>query len=158
MVPMIRVATVADADAVAQLTWQLGYDVDRTAVAERLARILDRPDQRFVIAEVAARPVGWIHMLVIECVDHPAFVLIGGLVVDRDHRRRGVGALLLQQAENWARERGCSLVRLSSSATRTAAHRFYERVGYVNVKSQYSFAKAVDEGGAELVRSLVPQV
>jgi GNAT superfamily N-acetyltransferase len=68
-------------------------------------------------------------------VDAEAFVLIGGLVVDRNHRRLGIGRELMDRAEAWARERGCSMVRLTSSATRTAAHRFYEDLGYTHIKN-----------------------
>ena len=156
--PIIRAATVADAQAIANLTVQLGYEADASGVAERLSHILSNPDQRFLVAEIDFRTAGWIHMLRVEYVDHPAFVMIGGLVVDRGHRRQGIGALLLQRAEEWARQCGCSLVRLSSSATRTEAHRFYESVGYTNVKTQYSFAKSVDGSDDAALRALVPRV
>jgi GNAT superfamily N-acetyltransferase len=48
------------------------------------------------------------------------------LVVDGDHRSRGYGAELLAFVEQWAEERGCELVALSSGLQRTDAHRFYE--------------------------------
>jgi GNAT superfamily N-acetyltransferase len=51
---------------------------------------------------------------------------IGGLVVERRRRKKGIGKLLMTGAEEWAREQGCSVVRLRSSAVRTEAHRFYE--------------------------------
>jgi GNAT superfamily N-acetyltransferase len=83
-----------------------------------------------------------VHVVFAEYVDAEAFVLIGALVVDRKHRRLGIGRALMNRPETWARERGCSMVRLTSSATRTAAHRFYEDIGYSNIKTQYSFIKA----------------
>ena len=61
-------------------------------------------------------------------------------------------------AEVWARERGCSIVRLTSSSTRNAAHRFYEDLGYTNIKTQYSFIKALDPTAAARVRTFVPRV
>lgn len=84
--------------------------------------------------------------------------MIGGLVVDRNHRRLGIGRALMERAEVWAAERGCSMVRLTSSATRTAAHQFYEGLGYTTIKTQYSFIKPLNRAAAARVRSFVPRV
>lgn len=154
----IRTARVDDAAAIVALTRQLGYEVERTAVAERLSRILERPDQHFVIAEHEGQPVGWIHMVISEFVDSGAFVVIGGLVVDRDHRKQGIGRSLLAYAEEWAHRHGCAVVRLWSSSSRHDAHAFYERAGYRNIKTQYSFVKPLDDAGEGALRGLVPKV
>jgi GNAT superfamily N-acetyltransferase len=46
----------------------------------------------------------------------------------RDH---GVGAAMMQWAIEEARNRGCTLVQLTSDKSRKDAHRFYERLGFV---------------------------
>ncbi|WP_458108280.1 GNAT family N-acetyltransferase [Arthrobacter sp. R3-55] len=46
-------------------------------------------------------------------------------------RGQGVGALMIQWAVDQARDRGCSLVQLTTDKSRVAAHRFYERLGFV---------------------------
>jgi GNAT superfamily N-acetyltransferase len=99
-----------------------------------------------------------VHLVFAEYVDAEAFVVIAGLVVDRHHRRLGIGRALMDRAEVWVRERGCSMVRLTSSATRNAAHRFYEHLGYTNIKTQYSFIKPLDPAAAARVRTFVPRV
>jgi GNAT superfamily N-acetyltransferase len=154
----IRIAVESDAPAIAELTAQLGYDVSADDVAARLARILSRDNERFFVAVADNRVCGWVHAVVADYVDVEAFVLIGGLVVDRTRRRQGIGRALLNHAEAWAREQGCSLVRLTSSSTRTKAHRFYEELGYSNVKTQYSFAKPLDADAAAHLGGLVPRV
>ena len=154
----IRVARISDAGDVAQLTAQLGYDVTEPTVARKLSRILHRDDQRFLIAECDGRSVGWIHALFSEYIEADAFVLIEGLVVDRSHRRHGVGTLLMERAEHWASEQGCSVVRLWSSSNRAAAHRFYEQLGYTNVKTACSFAKSVDQSAQIDFSKFVPRV
>ena len=154
----MRVARQSDAADVAGLTKQLGYDLTEKDAADRLSRILPRDDQRFFVADVDGRAAGWVHVVLVEHVDAEAFALIGGLVVDGAHRRLGVGRALMVQAENWARERGCSIVRLSSTVTRTAAHRFYESIGYSKIKTQHSFIKPLDEAAAARVSTFVPRV
>lgn len=154
----IREARLSDANAIARLTKQLGYEVDPSGVADRLSRFLQRDDHAFLIAEQAGESIGWVHMVRWEIVETDAFVMIAGLVVDRDHRKQGIGRMLLQRAEAWAVQQGCSLVRLWSSSTRTAAHAFYEHVGYTNIKTQYSFLKSLDASAPLPRRAFVPDV
>src|SRR5262245_17763370 len=91
----LRPASASDAAAISELTSQLGYVIDAATLSARLERILARPDHLFLIAEMDGRPVGWVHGEVSEYVETDGFVRIGGLVVDRSHRKQGIGALLM---------------------------------------------------------------
>ena len=82
---------------------------------------------------------------------------VNGLVVDRDVRSRGVGRLLLERAEEWARDRGVPLIRLWSTTTREGAHRFYERHGYTRIKTQHAFVKSLHPGQHDFA-PLIPRV
>jgi GNAT superfamily N-acetyltransferase len=154
----LRLARVADAAEIARLTAHLGYDVEASTAEARLARILFRQDQRFWVAELDGRLVGWLHATIDELVDAGAYVHITGLVVDRSHRKRGIGVSLLEQAERWAHDGGYPMVRLHSSANRVATHRFYEGRGYTNIKTQYSFVKLLGSSSTETLQKLVPRV
>ena len=153
----IRQAAVSDAGAIAQLTAQLGYDATSDDVALRLGRLLAHADHHVFLAQVAGCAAGWLHVSVVESLETDRFVMIAGLVVDTDRRGQGVGTALLQRAEDWAAALGYPLVRLWSTSSRTAAHRFYEHRGYSNIKTQYAFVKAIAPG-AQALRTLVPRV
>jgi GNAT superfamily N-acetyltransferase len=153
----IRPAHSSDARAIAELTIQLGYEVAPALAAERLVRMTASGDQQFLVAELDGDVIGWVHVAVMEYIETGAFAVIGGLVVDRRHRKQRIGRRLMTEAETWARSHGCSIVRLWSSAFRTEAHRFYERLGYANIKTQYSFVKALDPAGADAIRGFVPR-
>ncbi|PWK66235.1 acetyltransferase (GNAT) family protein [Streptomyces sp. CG 926] len=56
--------------------------------------------------------------------------LVEAVRIRADRRGSGLGAELMRLAVERARERGCGLVQLTSSKRRTAAHRFYERLGF----------------------------
>lgn len=154
----LRFAQASDADDIARLTAQLGYRAEPSAVSERLSRILERPQERVLVAEVAGRVVGWLHAAVSEYLEADPFVVVGGLVVDSAHRKQGIGRALMDRVEQWAREQGCAVVRLSSSTPRTDAHRFYEQLGYTNIKTQYGFAKCVDPAKPVELSTFVPRV
>jgi GNAT superfamily N-acetyltransferase len=63
------------------------------------------------------------------------------LVVTSSHRGRGVGAKLLETASEWARERGCTHLELSSGDARKDAHRFYRAQG---MSQSYNFSKQIE--------------
>lgn len=48
-----------------------------------------------------------------------------------DRRGSGLGSAMVAWAVGEARERGCTLVQLTSDKRREDAHRFYERLGFV---------------------------
>lgn len=50
-----------------------------------------------------------------------------------DARGQGVGARMVAHAENFARDKGCYRVQLTSRNERHDAHRFYESNGYERV-------------------------
>jgi GNAT superfamily N-acetyltransferase len=137
---------------------QLGYESSAHEVAARLGRLLMRPAQRFIVAEMEGRLVGWVHVEVADYIESDPYAHIAGLVVDRMHRRLGIGAALMAEAEAWARQQGCVVMRLRSSAARTRAHAFYEGLGYAKLKAQYSFVKALDARGEAMARRLAPRV
>ena len=83
----LRSALVSDARAIAQLTTQLGYDLDEEETAARLSRVLLRPNQQLLVAEVDGRVVGWIHAVVNDYVDVEAYVSIASAPARRGRAR-----------------------------------------------------------------------
>jgi GNAT superfamily N-acetyltransferase len=51
--------------------------------------------------------------------------------VDQAYRSGGLGQAMLTWAISEARQRGCALIQLTTDKSRTGAHRFYERLGFV---------------------------
>ena len=57
--------------------------------------------------------------------------LVEAVRVRSDLRGRGIGEQLMGWVVDRARARGCGLVQLTTHGSRTDAHRFYERLGFV---------------------------
>ena len=55
---------------------------------------------------------------------------VGELVVAAAASRRGVGALLMSAAEDWAKARGLAFLTLETGAANHAARAFYAALGY----------------------------
>jgi GNAT superfamily N-acetyltransferase len=136
-----RRARPEDAAGLVSLVGQLGYPSSAVEVARRLARVLARDDHVVFLAADGERTLGWVHVLEFSTLASEPCALITGLVVESAMRRRGVGRALVERAEQWARSRGLSNMRLRSRVTRAEAHAFYRRLGYRSVKQQLQFRK-----------------
>ena len=139
----VRPACKGDAGRIAVLCGQLGYPASAGDVAGRLEQVeQDQQHAVYVAALPDGQVVGWVHVHLRPLVVASPQAEIGGLVVDEEYRRGGVGRLLMQHAERWARDHGCPVVCVRSNVVRQGAHVFYEQIGYSTVKTQLVFRKA----------------
>jgi putative acetyltransferase len=97
------------------------------------------PDAQQVLARMREGPV-WIALRHIEVVGTVAAVVkhdslyLRGMAVRPEARRLKVGALLLDRAERFARQQGCSRVVLNTTPFLHAAIRLYEKSGFRRVR------------------------
>jgi N-acetylglutamate synthase-like GNAT family acetyltransferase len=139
---IIRLASPEDAKCIAVLCHQLGYPTTQEEMQRRLNQIQEEERHAVYVAELSnGHVVGWVHVYVSQLVITDRQAEIGGLVVDEGCRHYGIGELLMQQAEHWARAKKCWAVYLRSNLVRKGAHIFYERIGYSNVKTLLAFRK-----------------
>ena len=81
----------------------------------------------------------------------PGEAVMRMLAVDESARGAGVGRVLVQACIDSARTDGCTMLRLSTQPWMTAAHRLYERSGFVRVPERdWSPEPGVDLLGYEL--------
>lgn len=126
--------TKKDLAALAGLYEQLiDMKTDMDQMVKTFDRIAANPDHILLGAKDAAGSlVGSLMGLVCndlvgEC---RSFMVLENMIVDAAARGRGVGRALIGRIEEIGRERGCRYVLLVSAQQRTAAHAFYESVGY----------------------------
>jgi GNAT superfamily N-acetyltransferase len=128
----------------APLCTQLGYPSSEDEVRARLAGIEAAPEHALWVAEAAeGKLAGFLNAFVMRNIDTDTRAEIAALVIDDAHRSRGVGKLLIERAEAWARENGCKTIGLRSNVIRERAHVFYERLGYEHYKTQKAFRKTL---------------
>ena len=128
---ILRAAGPADSAAIAALVTQLGYPVDPAAMAERLKQLCARPDYITLVAEVSGEVIGMVGAYLGYALEFDGpYGRLTGLVVDASWRGRGVGKLLMREIEVALKERGASVVTLTSGKHRSEAHGFYKAIGY----------------------------
>lgn len=55
---------------------------------------------------------------------------IDDIMISRNHRRRGLGRLLMDEAIQWAKEERLTIVRLETQTNNVPTCRFYEKYGF----------------------------
>jgi GNAT superfamily N-acetyltransferase len=142
----IRTATPLDAERVSFINREsLGYDCDVATTRERIAAILTRPTDRLLVAyrDEDGCVGGFILTADYETIHNGSQKNVLSLAVDERFQGLGLGRMLLDEAEAWARECGCTGVRLVSGFDRVKAHQFYRHCGYLMRKDEKNFVKSV---------------
>jgi predicted N-acetyltransferase YhbS len=140
----VRVIAPADAAAVAELSVQLGYEASPTEIEERIVALLSNVENQVALVACANGDViGWIEASIVRHLQAAPRTLIGGLVVKDGVRGLGVGKRLCAEVEAWSRNKGFTVVRVTSRSTREDAHRFYLREGYRQTKTSAVFEKVL---------------
>lgn len=134
-----------DLPAVARLSGELGYPLD-TAQGQRRLDALAPGKHGLYVAEDEGRVVGWIHVSAEETLTDEPRSLIDALIVDEGVRSRGIGRLLVAEAEAWAAARGHETLRVRTRVTRDRAHNFYRKAGFALDKTQHVFDKSLAKG------------
>ena len=149
--PNVQRLVAAEIDAVyalARSVWQATYpslisqaQID-AMLADRYAPIrireqMDDPRHGWWVARQDHTMLGFAHAILDE-----TGCKLDKLYVHPDHQRRGIGAALLYAAQDWARSRQASRLRLQVNRGNAQAVRAYEKYGFRIVE-----ARVFDIGG-----------
>ncbi|MFD3257675.1 N-acetyltransferase family protein [Paenibacillus lentus] len=130
---VIRSSCSGDVDQMLPLMRQLKYPTTPSVLHERLCMLEGHPLLCSFVAEMKGKLVGTTFLKQHQTHDmsHPV-TLITAMVVDEEHRGTGVGRLLLEAAEAWAKEQGSMQLVLSAGGERNMlAKSFYEHMGFI---------------------------
>lgn len=137
----IRTATAADAPGLAALLAEAGQAIEARDLAERLAA-LRQGAATALVAEQWGPPAGLLVMHwypTLEAAGSVAQITL--LLVGEEHRRQGIGRLLLKSASQFARTAGCTRIEIATAAEAPSLQAFCRATGFA-------------EAGPRFVRSL----
>jgi GNAT superfamily N-acetyltransferase len=126
----LRPAVETDAERIAAIFTDEGYPAGSSDIVERLARFAS-PHSQVVVADYEGDILGFIALHALPRFEHTDRVIrIMALVVDAGVRDRGVGHLLMGEAERIGRELGAAFVEVTAGHHRPDARHLYESLGY----------------------------
>lgn len=136
----IREARGADAEAVAALLNQLGgISIDPKGVSDNLTKMRGTRcgDQGGIIGCCGWTAVPTIHRGLIG--------RLSLLVVEKGHRRRGVGRAMLNSIEGAMQKTGCRQLETISDISIVNSHNFFRSLGFE--QTSYRFVREISERG-----------
>ncbi|MCM3707375.1 GNAT family N-acetyltransferase [Cytobacillus firmus] len=140
----IRKATMNDIKEITKLMEHLGYPTTIENMKTRFNNIDSSPDYHTLLASYDDKIVGMIGLVKGYYYElDGSYVRIVALVVDSNHRNKGIGKQLLEEAESWAKKIGATGIGLNSGnrPERINAHKFYKNMGYLD--KSVGFAKSL---------------
>jgi GNAT superfamily N-acetyltransferase len=132
-----RDATAEDVAGIHGLARELAETVGdepptEEAVRARLEELLDEPRARVLVAENEAGIVGGVSFWIKPDLAHGDTVVeVPMLVVAEDHRRTGVGKLLMEEVRDVASDNDASQIELIATRANVTAREFYRSLGFV---------------------------
>ncbi len=108
-------------------------DTDLAAYEAAFSAIDADPAHILLVAESGGQVVGTLQLSFLPGLARRGALRaqIEAVRVSESTRGSGVGAAMLRWAIDESGRRGCALVQLTSDKSRTSAHRFYQRLGFV---------------------------
>ena len=132
----LREATAGDAAQIHALASELAETVgdampDEDAIRARLEALLENPGARVFVAEAGDGLAGVVSLWVKPDLAHGDVVVeVPMLVVSEEHRRNGVGKLLMSRVREVAAENDAALIELLATRANVAARDFYKSLGF----------------------------
>lgn len=135
----VRKATVEDIPGLDEVMLVIS---DGPGDREKMARLIDnisRDEQKYLLVAVdkeSGEIAGSLLGVVFEdiCGDCRPILLVENVAVLEKYQGRGVGRRMFQEIERWGREMDCHYEMLVSGMNRTGAHKFYDAIGFEQVK------------------------
>ena len=141
----IREAVPTDAEAISEPNdLQMGYKLSVEDTYERLCNILKSKKDKIFVAAIGGNVVGYVHANDYDLIYLPHMKNIMGIAVNEKFTHQGIGRMLINAVEIWARNTNAVGIRLVSGAERVGAHEFYRRCGFSGDKEQINFKKMFD--------------
>lgn len=135
-----RLAKIEDLPEIISMLADDVYGAQRENITEKVSdkyleafrKIQEDPNQELTIAEINGNKVATFQLTFIQYLNFEGTLRaqIEAVRTRSDYRGQGIGTKVLTYAINRAKEKGCSLVQLTSDKRRTEALKFYEKLGF----------------------------
>jgi GNAT superfamily N-acetyltransferase len=111
---------------------QARESADMSPYHAAFAEIAANPMHHLIVGERAGRVIACCQLTVLSGLSRRGArrALVEAVRVAADLRGQGIGAALMAECESRARAAGCTMIQLTTDASRKEAHRFYARLGY----------------------------
>jgi predicted N-acetyltransferase YhbS len=137
----IRTVTLDDCQQMSSLAQELGYPFNSDKMHEILQLVLANRDHDIFVAEIDQHLAGYVHLVKSEISADSNLCEIAALLVNKKFRGKGVGNAFVQKAEDAARVKHATHLRIRSTLISPEAYKFFENRGFVNLRRENVYIK-----------------
>ena len=137
---IVRKATETDVPRILELYRQLSLTPPPPDAPQPLPEDTQRafeeiratPGYQLLVAEEDGKILGSAVLVILPGMTHglSPFAVVEYVIVDKPHRGKGIGKLLMEYIKERCMEAGCYKIMLTSDKRRTEAHEFYRSIGF----------------------------
>jgi len=96
-----------------------------------LSQLFDSNSCDVLVAKENNQIIGSVFLFYLPIPAHGRpYAFLEGMVVDKNHREKGIGSALTKKAIDLARQKNCYKVIFTSALNRQDIHKFYEKLGF----------------------------
>lgn len=142
----IRKAQITDFEAVYGFINGLEKEVmDREVQLWIYTENLQNPNIVYLLALDSGKPVGFLSLHVQNLLHHAGPIgEIQEMFVSEEARSSGIGKQLISEIKRIASEMKIPQLEVTSSFRREAAHRFYEREGFIHTHKKFTWKNEIE--------------
>ncbi|MDH4210659.1 MAG: GNAT family N-acetyltransferase [candidate division WOR-3 bacterium] len=135
---VIRRGRVTDDVALAKLLCELGYHSSPNFARKKIRQLSGTETDRVFVAVAEKVVTGFASCHIMPLIHQPGCLCrVTALCVSTERRAAGIGRLLMEAVEDFARSTDCLRIEITSGKHRNHAHEFYRRIGYREVSSRF---------------------
>ena len=117
-----------------------GYNLRYENMSERVREVMKSEKGTVIVAlDPSNSVVGWIQLDICASILTERYCNISAVFVDPKYRGRKIGKMLVEKAEKWGKEKGCTGITILSDQKRIDAHNFYLHIGFKHSKTEETF-------------------
>ncbi len=120
--------------------WRQKDEIDNANLAS-LKKAMETPEPGsaiYIVEDKSGKPAGFLHLQTqTDYFNREKVAYISDIAVDTTFEGQGIGRILLDKAEAWAREQGCSLLTLYVFSNNSRARKVYEKLGFKEEVTKY---------------------
>jgi aminoglycoside 6'-N-acetyltransferase I len=131
-----------------ELALTLWPDYSSTEMQVILTNILDSPhEDGFIVRNDNGRAIAFMNLSLrsdyVPGAKHSPVAYVEGIYVQDEYRKQGIGAALIQSAQEWGLKQGCSELASDALIDNTASHEFHLKIGFQEAERTVFFIKSI---------------
>ena len=135
---VIREVRLADAAGLADLISELGYHCSQMFARSKIRQLSGKATDRIFVAVEKNVVTAFVSCHILPVIHQRGLLCrVTAICVLPEWRGRGVGKLLMDAVEDFARSRDCVKIEITSGVHRKSAHGFYRRIGYRSASARF---------------------